>query len=368
MGNNKVQRSVILDLLKGIAIISVILYHCRLFTFGYLGVEIFLVIGGYLITKSLMRSFDNGFSYWHYLSKRILRLWPPLIVITIVSVIIAYFVMLPMAIKAVAESAIGTLSFTNNIVQYITTGNYWDVNNDVKPLMHTWYIGLMMQCYLIYPLVLIADIKCCKKNPGGLILLFAFLSLAIYLIPTFSEPSKFYLLPARFFEFGLGGFVALHAHGKQKTSYTMPSIICVLLALLCINFELNIRQSRLLVVITCLVFALEFYEHNQDTISVSETKLRHNIIIRVVAQLGTMSYSLYLWHQVVLAFYRYCFSSDFSVIDYCICLALSLLLGGGIIQVTRAACHILAKKIYLQTKYFYCRFSIFGSYCSNNFS
>lgn len=325
------KRSVFLDLLKGIAIIAVILYHCRLFTFGYLGVEIFLVVGGYLITKSLVRPFNTGgggkFSYSHYLTKRILRLWTPLIVVTLVSVMIACLVMLPMAIKAVVESAIGTITFTNNIVQFITTGNYWDVNNDVKPLMHTWYIALMMQCYLIYPLVLIADIKFCKKQPGGIVLFFSILSLIVYLIPTFSEPSKFYLLPARFFEFGIGGFIALHARNDNKYAYTMPTLVCVFLALLFINFEISSRQSRLLVVIACLALALEVYEHNREAILTWETKLRRNVIIKMIAQLGAMSYSLYLWHQVVLAFYRYCFTSEFSTIDYILCLILSLIFG-----------------------------------------
>lgn len=65
--------------------------------------------------------------------------------------------MLPDNLKNVAETAVGTVAFANNIVQYITSGNYWDQSNDFKPLMHTWYIALMMQCYIIFPLLLIMD-------------------------------------------------------------------------------------------------------------------------------------------------------------------------------------------------------------------
>lgn len=154
------QRSLLIDFLKGLAIIAVVLYHCGLLTYGYLGVEVFLVVGGYLITKSIMRSIDAGsFSYTQYLAKRLTRLWPLLVVVSGMSLAIAYCVMLPDNLKNMAETAVGTLTFTNNFVQYITSGNYWDQSNDFKPLMHTWYIALMMQFYVIIPLLLIIDYR-----------------------------------------------------------------------------------------------------------------------------------------------------------------------------------------------------------------
>lgn len=146
-------RNQILDLFKGIAIVAIILYHAGLFTFGYLGVEIFLVVGGYLITKSIMRTYEKGrFSYWNYLCKRLVRLWPLALLITIVSLAIGYFFMLPDAYKNTCQTAVGTSLFANNFVQYITSGNYWDTANEYKPLMHTWYLGVMFQFYVIYPL------------------------------------------------------------------------------------------------------------------------------------------------------------------------------------------------------------------------
>ena len=149
-------RSLLIDLLKGIAILSVILYHCGLLNYGYLGVDIFLVISGYLTTKGLFHAFEkNTFSYWFFLRKKIVRLWPLVIMITIVSFIGGYFCMLPVAFKNVCETAIGSSFFINNFVQYFVSSDYWDYSNDFKPLMHTWYIGLIMQFYVFYPLLFI---------------------------------------------------------------------------------------------------------------------------------------------------------------------------------------------------------------------
>ena len=81
-------RSDLLEFLKGIAIIAVILYHAGIFDYGYLGVEIFLVIGGYLITKSIIRNYENGgFLYFDYLHKRLIRLWPLALIISAISLI-----------------------------------------------------------------------------------------------------------------------------------------------------------------------------------------------------------------------------------------------------------------------------------------
>ena len=113
-------RNIVLDVFKGLAILSVILYHAKILTYGYLGVDIFFVIGGYLITKSIISSIEKGkFSYFDFVSRRLVRLWPLAIIISIVSFVIGYYVMLPSAFKNTCYSAIGTCTFTNNIIQYI---------------------------------------------------------------------------------------------------------------------------------------------------------------------------------------------------------------------------------------------------------
>lgn len=90
------KRNIGLDLIKGFAIIAVILYHAGIAKFGYLGVDVFFVISGYLAVRGLKKAFANDkFSYWKYLNHRLARLWPGLILIAIISLVIGYFVMLP---------------------------------------------------------------------------------------------------------------------------------------------------------------------------------------------------------------------------------------------------------------------------------
>lgn len=149
------KRSNTLDVLKGFAIIAVIFYHAGVLTYGYLGVEIFLVIAGYLTTKGIIKQYDaDGFSFLSFLQKRLLRLWPLALLVSFVALTLGYFVMLPDNYKICSETVAGTSWFANNFIQYITSGDYWDTSNDYKPLMHTWYLGIMMQYYILVPLLI----------------------------------------------------------------------------------------------------------------------------------------------------------------------------------------------------------------------
>lgn len=158
-------RSSFLDFLKGIAIIVIVLFHAGILTYGYLGVEVFFVLAGYLTTQSMVRAFERkDFNYWKFIRNRLVRLWPLVIMICAVSLLLGYFYMLPSNYKNVSETALGTLFFLNNFVQYITAGDYWDVSNDYKPLMHTWYLGVLFQFYLFYPLLLMITHRFTKQS------------------------------------------------------------------------------------------------------------------------------------------------------------------------------------------------------------
>lgn len=326
-------RSVLLDFLKGVAIIAVILYHAGIFVYGYLGVEIFLVIGGYLITKSIMRNYENGsFLYFDYFCKRLIRLWPLALIISAVSLIIGYFVMLPMIYKNVCETVVGTSTFTNNFVQFITSGNYWDPSNNLKPLMHTWYIGLMFQFYVIYPLAFIITKAFSKRqwirNVNIILYVVFFLSLAYYCVPQISEANKFFLLPARLFEFTIGGIIALNTYHIKEQEYRITPVIggvLLLLLLLCINFDLEINQIRLLMTVL-VVSVLLINEEKYESI-ISQSKFFQSRFAWVIVKFGVASYSLYLWHQVILAFYRNTIQEDFAVIDYVATIVLSVIVG-----------------------------------------
>lgn len=328
---NKTKRNTVLDLLKGIAIIAVILYHLGVSEFGYLGVDVFLVISGYLVSIGLIRNFnDSKFSYWEYFNKRIVRLWPGLVLISIASLIFGWYFMLPLHFKLDCEAAIGTCLFSNNFVQYITSGNYWMADNEYKPLMHTWYIGVLVQFYLIIPLVFLVSVKFFKKWIYASFYILAglcFISLLLYLSPLLSVAQGFYLLPARFFELGVGGLIAISGSNgikqfENKRSFFFYSLFAFALILL---FGLDIESYKLrLVVVVGLTIIMVCVS---EIMSINDKTAR---LLTPICFLGVASYSLYLIHQVFFALYKYALNDKITIIEHLFILLLTVLLGVGL--------------------------------------
>lgn len=216
--------------------------------------------------------------------------------------------MLPDDYENLSQSVIATNGFGNNILSAITTKNYWDISNDYKPLMHTWYVGVVMQFYLVYPIVFIlAGLS--KKNPKRTLLTvvssLAFISLLVYFSTT-NTAERFYYLPSRFFEFAVGGIAALIYNSKVDRPFGKGYVfLCyfLILALMFINAELIPAIIRLVAVVglSCVVLC------SQDVL---ENTVTGNTVI---AKIGAASYSIFIWHQILLAFYRYTITSEFTV-------------------------------------------------------
>ena len=320
-------RNHILDFLKGIAIIAVVLYHWGISTYGYLGVDVFFVISGYLVTKSIIRECESSvsFSYFGYLNKRVARLWPGLILISLISLVLGWVWMLPLHFKLDCESVVGTILFGNNFVQYLTSGNYWMADNEYKPLMHTWYIGVLMQFYLIYPLVFILSKKLSRNwKSTSLVLLgmMSLFSLILYMSSMMSVSQNFYMLPGRFFELGFGGILVLISDDVvfDKNKFNYFCFVTVFLVLLLFGTPIDVSKLRLVVVV---LFSLALVWVSKNLI-ITSFGLK---IISPLCYLGVITYSLYLSHQVLFAFYRYIFASDFSFSSHVVILILSLVLG-----------------------------------------
>lgn len=306
-----------LDVLKAFAIIAVVLYHSGFMSYGYLGVDLFLVINGYLITKSLSKRVLTSnikaiSEYWGFEISRVLRLIPVLLVAGIVCMSLGFWAMLPDDYENLSESVIATNLFGNNILSAITTKNYWDVVNEYKPLMHTWYVGVVMQFYIVYPILFFLA-KLDKKNPQRTLLeiisTLAVISLLIY-FGTTDVAHRFYYLPSRFFEFAAGGIVALTWKPKEGEHsfhnwfvYVCYALILVLMAL---NKEFISANLKLVVVVALSVILVM-------SSSTLENKVTAN---GVLAKIGAASYSIFVWHQVLLAFYRYMISSRFTIVNY----------------------------------------------------
>lgn len=303
-------RSIILDFLKGISIIAVVLYHAQLFDYGYLGVDIFLVIAGYLTTKSLQRMvYEERYGFFRFMGKRLVRLWPLLILTCIACLAMGYCCFLPANLKNCAEEVGGAVLFLSNFVEYITSTDYWDSANVFKPLMHTWYVGLLFQFYVLYALATTILLKAFKSSEQRLTVLHyslvvvAMFSLALYLLPLTSETWDFYMLPSRLFEFCLGGLLARPACGRTQNHYRLPiwlvlSLLAIIL-LMIVNAPIE-KPLRLFMVVALSCVVIFLFDGRKDL-----EFLNHSKVVKVIAFFGMSSYSCYLTHQPLLAFYRY---------------------------------------------------------------
>ena len=312
-----------IDVLKAFAIIAVVLYHAGLMTYGYLGVDLFLVIAGYLTTRSLYTKMispelmnGGGRFYVNFEISRIIRLLPPLLIAGTICMALGYFVMLPDDYENLSESIIATNFCANNVLSALTTKDYWAIANDYRPLMHTWYVGVVMQFYLVYP-ILFYLARLNKKNHKSLLLTMistlAVVSLLVYFSTT-DTACRFYYLPSRFFEFAVGGLVALLYNPKENKTFGKRFVyLCyvTLLVLMFVNVNIIPAIIRLVAVVglSCVVLC------SQDFL---ENRITGNALF---AKIGAASYSVFIWHQILLAFYRYTITSKFTLGSYAILLA-----------------------------------------------
>lgn len=326
-----------IDTLKAISIIGVVFYHIGWLDTGYLGVDVFFAINGFFILPSLLCKINKdggGFSFFNYFVYRIMRLWPLIIIATILSLGIGYYGMLPDHYENLSQSVIASDLMAQNILSAITTKNYWDAVNEYKPLMHLWYVGILVQFYVFMPLLLKSLHWCCKKMnllhnfisiSIGVIWSLLVISFLLYILPVTSIAEKFYYLPCRLYELLAGGLVGIYLVncGCKKlpvfygllSVFLILSIICGSLFMPIANGEINpvtgqenntllIPQCILLVIIvllTCLVLISKQYETNK-------------VYVRALAYIGKISFSIFIWHQIILAFYRYYIDDEMSTV------------------------------------------------------
>src|SRR5262245_4744949 len=145
------------DGLRAVAVVPVILFHAGFSAFsgGFVGVDVFFVISGYLITSIIMADLEAGkFSFMRFYERRARRILPALLSVMAATTPFAYAWMMPDEFKNFGQSLVATATFSNNILLALTTG-YWALAAEFKPLLHTWSLGVEEQYYVIYPLVMI---------------------------------------------------------------------------------------------------------------------------------------------------------------------------------------------------------------------
>ncbi len=239
---NKIYRQDI-DFLKGIAILGVVLYHIGILPAGYLGVDIFFVVNGFLVIPSLCTKLENGeFQYWFFIKRKLMRMYPLLLAACTISLILAIFFMLPDDLLTTAESVVASLFFLNNGLSLFLTGDYWDWTNDFKPLMHIWYLAILVQIYFILPCLMLLGNKIAKKinlSKGvvykTILIFISILSVILFINPNLSSWNRFYLVQYRIFEFTVGGIAGVFCNEYRNSDKVsnVTNKVNILINILC---------------------------------------------------------------------------------------------------------------------------------------
>jgi peptidoglycan/LPS O-acetylase OafA/YrhL len=305
-----------IDGLRAIAVVSVILFHFGYLPKGYLGVDIFFVISGYLITDILYRELqEDRLSIRRFYLRRIRRIIPLMLFVMLVAFAAGLLIMLPDDLENLSQSVIATGFFSNNILLWLTTANYWNLANEYKPLMHTWSLGVEEQFYLLYPLLFLVFAASRKKYIVPLLVILSLLSL-LFFLGTKDQSAKFYGIQYRFFELALGGISAIVLQKRSLGPLWHSLSLAVIFIIL---FLPGIpADTSLLIIVSASVLFLNVKQEDRITGWLVENP--------VMTGLGRISFSLYMWHQPVLAFTRYTLGADYSVGSAIIMLAMILVL------------------------------------------
>lgn len=297
-----------IDGLRALAVLPVILFHAGFDTFsgGFVGVDIFFVISGYLITTIILTELEQGkFSIVNFYERRARRILPALFLVMLVCIPFAWLWLLPSDMKDFSQSLVAVSIFLSNVLFWDQSG-YFDTAAELKPLLHTWSLAVEEQYYVLFPLLLIWCWKLGKRRILILLVLVFIISLIIAQWAAYVKPTTaFYLLPTRCWELLIGGFAAFYL---SKVNHK--------------NFDKSFCEVGGSIGVALIIYAVFFYSKTTPfpgfyalvptlgTVLVILCANQQNIIgkflgNKVFVGIGLISYSAYLWHQPLFSFARH---------------------------------------------------------------
>lgn len=306
-----------IDGLRALAVIPVIFFHAgfNLFGGGFVGVDIFFVISGYLITNIILADIKDGkFSVVAFYERRARRILPALFFVMAICIPFAWILLTPFDLTSFSKSLIAVPLFLSNLF-FWRDGGYFETAAELKPLLHTWSLAVEEQYYIFFPAFLIFISRFGRRRAIGAILLITTLSLIAAQLSSLYRPiANFFLLPTRSWELGIGALSAFYS-AKQDLRPTslfarqvLSSLGFLLIGVSIFLFNKNTPSPGFYILLPTLGAALILIFGFLDTWT---GKL---LSTKLLVGVGLISYSVYLWHQPVFAFARFYFSSEQDIL------------------------------------------------------
>lgn len=292
-----------IDGLRAFAVVSVLIFHAfpQYLPGGFVGVDVFFVISGYLITSIILKALDAGeFSFRQFYARRIRRIFPALLVVVLSTLLAGWYVLLPGEYAELAKHSVAGLGFVANVAYWLESG-YFDTAAELKPLLHLWSLGVEEQFYLAWPLLLIAAWK--LRLAFWVLMLLAFVSsFTVNIALSGSDSASAYFLPfGRAWELLAGAALVLMSRHGWVVREGGNTISVVGLVLLCVSlFVIDASKAfpgwwALLPVLGSVLLIAA----GPDAVI-----NRRFLMLRPMIFVGLISYPLYLWHWPLLSFSR----------------------------------------------------------------
>ncbi|RFO98012.1 hypothetical protein DIC66_04610 [Rhodoferax lacus] len=297
-----------IDGLRAIAVSLVVAYHAypTLLTGGFIGVDVFFVISGYLITRIIANDLQRGtFSFRRFYEKRILRIFPALIMVLLACLVLGYFFLLAREYQPLGKHVFGGAVYISNFVLMKEAG-YFDTSSELKALLHLWSLSIEEQFYLVWPIVLAIAVKA-RRNLHRVIGIVALVSFGLCLYYSKSHPEAVFFNPiTRSWELFVGAFIAfvprlpapLAGTSAATRQNTMSVLGLLLIACSAIAFKSTDLFPYWRALLPCAGASL--------IILAGKDAIANRLLLgaRPVVYIGLISYPLYLWHWPALYFGR----------------------------------------------------------------